>query len=59
MKKAAIVAYSTPFAGIGLFRSPARSRVVQTEIRCVGDENLTGDNVTRNPDRSTSAYRPC
>jgi hypothetical protein len=59
MKKAAIVAYSTPFAGIDLFRSPARSRVVRTEIRCVGDENLTGNNVTRNLDRSTSAYRPC
>jgi hypothetical protein len=59
MKKAAIVAYSTPFAGIGLFRSPARSQVVRIEIRCVGDENLTSDNVTRKLDRSTSAYRPC
>jgi hypothetical protein len=30
-----------------------RNRADRREIRCVGEENLTGDNITRTADRST------
>ena len=38
---------------IGLLASPARSHVIRREIRCVGEENLTGGDATRKPHGST------